>query len=98
MVTFSFSVRTLTDGSVPAVSCAVCSAEGHVTSSCPEEQLPPLTPLPHLRPDYMRMLDRICEDVARYDSLEKNDSRFIVIIRQSKLSKSLINFVQGFLV
>ena len=65
MVTFSFSANHLTDGTVPAVLCAVCSAEGHVTSSCPEEQLPPLIQLPSLRQDYVRVLDRICVEVAR---------------------------------
>ena len=65
MVTFIFSAAHLTDGSVPAVLCAVCSAEGHVTNNCPEEKLPPLLQLPQLRDAYIRVLDRICYEVAR---------------------------------
>ena len=65
MVSFVFSAAHLTDGSVPAVLCAVCSAEGHVTSSCPEEKLPPLLQLPQLRDAYIRALDRICVEVLR---------------------------------
>jgi len=65
MVSFVFSVKRLTEGNLPAAFCAVCNNEGHVTSSCPEEQLPPLLPLPALKPDYLRLIDRICIDVAR---------------------------------
>jgi len=65
MVTFSFSAEHLTDGTVPAVICAVCSNEGHTTNSCPEEQLPPLLPLPQLREVYLRLLDKICVSVTR---------------------------------
>ena len=65
MVTFSFSEKHLTDGSVPAVLCSVCSNEGHVTNDCPEEQLPPLLQLPDLKPEYLRALDRLCYDVVR---------------------------------
>ena len=39
--------------------------EGHLPSSCPEEQLPPLTQLPQLTNLYLRLIDSVCEHVAR---------------------------------
>ena len=65
MVSFEFSEANLTFGSEPQVVCAVCTDTGHTTSSCPEEQLPPLTPLPKLRPDYIQMLNSLCVGVTR---------------------------------
>jgi len=65
MVNFSFNQTLLTNGSVPAVQCLVCGVEGHLPSSCPEEQLPPLTQLPQLTNLYLRLIDSVCEHVAR---------------------------------
>ena len=50
---------------VPAVQCLVCGLEGHLPSSCPEEQLPPLTQLPQLTNLYLRLIDSVCDHVAR---------------------------------
>jgi len=65
MLNFSFDQTLLTNGTVPAVQCLVCGAEGHLPSSCPEEQLPPLTQLPQLSNIYVRLIDSVCEHVAR---------------------------------
>jgi len=65
MLNFTFNQSLLTNGTVPAVQCLVCGVEGHLPSSCPEEQLPPLTQLPHLPHPYVRLLDSVCEMVAR---------------------------------
>jgi len=65
MLNFSFNQTLLTNGTVPAVQCLVCGAEGHLPSSCPEEQLPPLTKLPHLSHLYIKLLDSVCDNVAR---------------------------------
>jgi len=65
MLNFSFNQTLLTNGTVPAVQCLVCGAEGHLPSSCPEEQLPPLTKLPHLSHLYLKLLDSVCDNVAR---------------------------------
>eukprot|EP00092_Neocalanus_flemingeri_P032761 GFUD01035632.1.p1 GENE.GFUD01035632.1~~GFUD01035632.1.p1 ORF type:complete len:1660 (-),score=542.26 GFUD01035632.1:232-5211(-) len=65
MLNFSFDQTLLTNGTVPAIQCLVCGVEGHLPSSCPEEQLPPLTQLPHLTGPYQRLIDSVCEHVAR---------------------------------
>jgi len=65
MLNFSFDQTLLTNGTVPAVQCLVCGVEGHLPSSCPEEQLPPLTQLPQLTNLYLRLIDSVCEHVAR---------------------------------
>jgi len=65
MLNFSFNQTLLTNGTVPAVQCLVCGVEGHLPSSCPEEQLPPLTQLPQLSHLYIRLLDSVCDHVAR---------------------------------
>jgi len=65
MLNFSFDQTLLTNGTVPAVQCLVCGVEGHLPSSCPEEQLPPLTQLPQLNPMYTRLIDSVCDHVAR---------------------------------
>jgi len=65
MLNFSFNQTLLTNGTVPAVQCLVCGVEGHLPSSCPEEQLPPLTQLPQLNHLYVRLLDSVCDHVAR---------------------------------
>eukprot|EP00092_Neocalanus_flemingeri_P000521 GFUD01000553.1.p1 GENE.GFUD01000553.1~~GFUD01000553.1.p1 ORF type:complete len:1415 (-),score=480.00 GFUD01000553.1:1102-5346(-) len=65
MLNFSFDQTLLTNGTVPAIQCLVCGVEGHLPSSCPEEQLPPLAQLPHLTGPYQRLIDSVCEHVAR---------------------------------
>jgi terminal uridylyltransferase len=65
MLNFTFNQSLLTNGTVPAVQCLVCGVEGHLPSSCPEEQLPPLAQLPQLPHPYVRLLDSVCEMVAR---------------------------------
>ena len=39
--------------------------EGHLASSCPEEQLPELAALAPLPQPYLKMLSQVCEEVAR---------------------------------
>ena len=40
----------------PAIMCGVCQKEGHLKMACPEENLPPLEPLPPMTPEYARVL------------------------------------------
>jgi len=65
MIVFSFLQKLLTNGHLPAIQCCVCSAEGHMGSNCPEEQLPPLTNLPSLTPLYLQLLDSVCDAISK---------------------------------
>ena len=65
MLNFRFDQEILTNGTVLALQCVVCGHEGHLASSCPEEQLPELSELPPIPPPYLKMLSNICEEVAR---------------------------------
>ena len=39
--------------------CQICQKEGHLKMACPEENLPPLKPLPPMTPEYEQILDRV---------------------------------------
>jgi len=43
--------------------CSICQREGHLKSSCPEENLPPLSPLPPLGRQYGDALDYLIQKV-----------------------------------
>ena len=64
MLSFRFDQGILTNGHVLALQCVACGHEGHLASSCPEEQLPELPPLPTIPPGYLKMLSAVCEEVA----------------------------------
>ena len=65
MILFKFDGDILTAGQTPILVCSVCNNEGHLQKDCPEEQLPPLRPLPRLDPNYVKMLDHIMHDVKK---------------------------------
>ena len=60
MIQFEFSSSVLLSGAVLAPYCVICGREGQVASSCPEETLPPLAPLPPLTRQYEGLLSKIC--------------------------------------
>ena len=39
--------------------CQICQKEGHLKMACPEENLPPLKPLPPMTPEYEQILDQV---------------------------------------
>ena len=58
-------------------------------NKCPDEQLPPLKPLPDLSPGYKDLLNRVCHDVmqSRIPSSREISGR-------ENLMKDLIQFVR----
>ena len=56
MILFKFDGDILRAGQSPILVCSVCSNEGHLQKDCPEEQLPPLKPLPKLDPNYVKLI------------------------------------------
>ena len=53
MILFKFDGDILTAGQSPILVCSVCNNEGHLQKDCPEEQLPPLKPLPRFAKYYI---------------------------------------------
>jgi hypothetical protein len=37
--------------------CSICQKEGHLKQNCPEENLPQISPLPTLSPEYKKLLN-----------------------------------------
>ena len=56
MILFKFDGDILRAGQSPILVCSVCNNEGHLQKDCPEEQLPPLKPLPKLDPNYVKLI------------------------------------------
>ncbi|CAE1261920.1 TUT [Acanthosepion pharaonis] len=47
----------LSDGKGPAIICSICEKEGHLKNNCPEEELPPLLPLPAMTQESLQLLN-----------------------------------------
>ena len=63
MISFLFNGDILTAGQNLILVCTVCGNEGHLQNKCPDEQLPPLKPLPNLSRGYVEMLNHVCNEV-----------------------------------
>lgn len=54
---YIFSIENLSDGKGPAIICSICEKEGHLKNNCPEEELPPLLPLPAMTQESLQLLN-----------------------------------------
>ena len=75
MIQFVFNSDILTAGHKPILVCTVCGNEGHLQSCCPEENLPPLRPLPPLNLQYKQMLERVCEEIMKRNEPAQEELR-----------------------
>lgn len=50
------------DKSVPLV-CSLCQKQGHQKKDCPDEILPAVVTLPPMTPEYIRILDSVCQQI-----------------------------------
>ena len=90
MISFMFNNDILTAGQSPILVCTVCSNEGHLQNKCPDEQLPPLKPLPRsYDPRYVNMLNRVCEEVMNVRKPMRQE-----ISERDKVMKELTDFVK----
>ncbi|XP_053395690.1 terminal uridylyltransferase 7-like [Mercenaria mercenaria] len=77
---FKFDSHTLTDGKGPSVFCPICEKEGHLKSSCPEDQLPNLKKLPPVTKTHLHLLTSVITGVPKDFKLsneEINDREFV---------------------
>ncbi|KAK5599251.1 hypothetical protein CRENBAI_023958 [Crenichthys baileyi] len=87
---YEFTKQAFTKGKAHTVVCSLCKRDGHLKKDCPEDfKKVELDPLPLLTPDFLRVLNRVCEqcysDFAP-DDLENGVREFIL--------KDLENFVR----
>ena len=91
MLNFQFSQDILTCGKVLELPCVLCGQEGHLASSCPEEQLPELLELPPIPPPYLMMLSNVCDEVASDWEPQREELR-----DRDRLLSDLIGFIRKF--
>ena len=89
MVVFKFDSALLTGGQSPAIVCTVCGLEGHLQTVCPDEKIPPLTPLPiPLSGNHQLLLDRVCEEVM-HDWQPKS----VELLHRKRIVEGLSEFI-----
>ncbi len=85
MIVFRFDGDILTMGQQPVFVCSVCGNDGHLQTSCPEEELPPIRVLPPLEGFYRSV---------KFHDFFSNCYYFILIFRQV-LDRVCIDVVKG---
>lgn len=59
---YEFTKQAFTKGKSHMVVCSLCKRDGHLKKDCPEDfKKVELDPLPPLTPDFLRVLNRVCE-------------------------------------
>ncbi|MED6254234.1 hypothetical protein ATANTOWER_020484 [Ataeniobius toweri] len=59
---YEFTKQAFTKGKSHTVVCSLCKRDGHLKKDCPEDfKKVELDPLPPLTPDFLRVLNRVCE-------------------------------------
>ncbi|MEQ2234500.1 hypothetical protein ILYODFUR_032408 [Ilyodon furcidens] len=59
---YEFTKQAFTKGKSHTVVCSLCKRDGHLKKDCPEDfKKVELDPLPSLTPDFLRVLNRVCE-------------------------------------
>ena len=91
MIQFQFHGPTLTNHTVLEAQCVACGQEGHLASSCPEEILPPLSPLHPLPRPYQTLLTDICHRVMRDWAPQKQELR-----DRQRIMQELTQHIQRF--
>ncbi|XP_055019106.1 terminal uridylyltransferase 7 isoform X2 [Boleophthalmus pectinirostris] len=61
-LSYRFTKQAFTRGKSHIVVCALCKRDGHLKKDCPEDfKKVELDPLPPMTPDFLRVLDKVCE-------------------------------------
>ncbi|XP_035999912.1 terminal uridylyltransferase 7 [Fundulus heteroclitus] len=59
---YEFTKQAFTKGKSHTVVCSLCKRDGHLKKDCPEDfKKVELDPLPPLTPDFLHVLNRVCE-------------------------------------
>ncbi|XP_051923084.1 terminal uridylyltransferase 7 isoform X50 [Hippocampus zosterae] len=59
---YQFSKHAFTRGKSHTVVCSLCKRDGHLKKDCPEDfKKVELRPLPPMTPDFLNVLDQVCE-------------------------------------
>ncbi len=90
-ILFTFDADILTAGQSPVLSCSVCGADGHLQHACPEEEMPPVRPLPPPQVLLRRVpeLDRVCLQVQRRFEPSANELR-----ERDQFMRNLTSYIQ----
>lgn len=64
-IDFKFMGKVFNDGVDPPLICGSCQKEGHCKADCREDELPPLKPLPPMKPSFINQLSTIFEKLTR---------------------------------
>ncbi|XP_025109953.1 terminal uridylyltransferase 7-like isoform X2 [Pomacea canaliculata] len=86
---YKFSEDVFTDGKGPAVICSYCEQEGHLKMNCPEDQLPPVEPLPPMTNRHMTLLNKVVSQIIYDFGLSEGD-----FYKRNNLAMELEAFVR----